>query len=139
MDAATALDALRLVSLQRTSRTVRAHVHAAFAVGEVDPRLFGGFVEHLGRAVYGGIYEPEHESANANGFREDVLALVREGATNRAQASTTMNKTSTRSHVMMMLAVEQRPYNSGNESDAAVALGRPTRMKARSSIARARA
>ena len=46
-------------------------------IGETDPRLFGSFIEHLGRAVYGGIYEPEHESADDMGFREDVLELVR--------------------------------------------------------------
>ncbi len=49
-----------------------------FALGEVSPRLFGSFIEHLGRAVYGGIYEPEHPTADAEGFREDVLRLVRE-------------------------------------------------------------
>ena len=49
-----------------------------FAIGETDPRLFGAFVEHLGRCVYGGIYEPDHPTADENGFRRDVLALVRE-------------------------------------------------------------
>jgi alpha-N-arabinofuranosidase len=47
-------------------------------VGETDPRLFGAFVEHLGRCVYGGIFEPGHPTADGNGFRGDVLALVRE-------------------------------------------------------------
>ncbi|MCE9615505.1 MAG: alpha-N-arabinofuranosidase [Lentisphaerae bacterium] len=47
------------------------------AIGAVDPRLYGSFIEHLGRAVYGGIYEPGHPRANAQGFREDVLGLVR--------------------------------------------------------------
>ena len=42
------------------------------------PRLFGAFVEHLGRCVYGGIFEPGHPTADAKGFRKDVLALVRE-------------------------------------------------------------
>jgi alpha-N-arabinofuranosidase len=49
-----------------------------FALGPVDPRLFGGFAEHLGRCVYGGLYEPGHPSADADGFRTDVLDLVRE-------------------------------------------------------------
>lgn len=49
-----------------------------FQIGTVDPRLFGSFIEHLGRAVYGGIYEPDHASADDMGFRRDVLALVRE-------------------------------------------------------------
>jgi alpha-N-arabinofuranosidase len=49
-----------------------------FAIGETDPRLFGAFVEHLGRCVYGGIYEPGHPTADKKGFRHDVLALVKE-------------------------------------------------------------
>ncbi len=49
-----------------------------FAIGETDRRLFGAFVEHLGRCVYDGIYEPGHPTADENGFRGDVLELVRE-------------------------------------------------------------
>jgi alpha-N-arabinofuranosidase len=49
-----------------------------FTIGETDPRLFGAFIEHLGRCVYGGIYEPGHPTADAQGFRQDVMALVRE-------------------------------------------------------------
>lgn len=49
-----------------------------FRVGEVDPRLYGSFVEHLGRCVYGGIYEPGHPEADGQGLRRDVAALVRE-------------------------------------------------------------
>ncbi len=48
-----------------------------YIVGKVDPRIYGSFIEHLGRAVYGGIYEPSHETADASGFRNDVLSLVR--------------------------------------------------------------
>jgi len=61
----------------------RAHLTvAAEPVADVDPRLFGSFVEHLGRAVYDGLYEPGHPAADEDGFRTDVLALVRElGAT----------------------------------------------------------
>jgi alpha-N-arabinofuranosidase len=47
-------------------------------IGETDPRLFGAFVEHVGRCVYGGIFEPGHPSADDKGFRRDVLDLVRE-------------------------------------------------------------
>ncbi len=50
----------------------------AQTVGEVNRRLFGSFVEHLGRTVYSGIFEPEHPTADADGFRADVLDLVRE-------------------------------------------------------------
>jgi alpha-N-arabinofuranosidase len=53
-----------------------------FVVGELDRRIFGAFVEHLGRCVYTGIHEPGHPTADENGFRGDVLALTRElGAT----------------------------------------------------------
>ena len=47
------------------------------AIGDIDPRIYGSFIEHLGRAVYGGIYEPTHESADDMGFRKDVLELVK--------------------------------------------------------------
>ena len=47
-------------------------------IGAVRRRLFGGFVEHLGRHVYDGIYEPGHPEADKQGFRRDVLELVRE-------------------------------------------------------------
>jgi alpha-N-arabinofuranosidase len=49
-----------------------------FTLGRVDPRLFGAFVEHLGRGVYGGVYEPDHPTADERGFRRDVLELVKE-------------------------------------------------------------
>src|ERR687890_2067996 len=49
-----------------------------FWIGEVAPRLYGSFIEHLGRAIYGGIYELEHSTADDMGFRGDVLDLVRE-------------------------------------------------------------
>ncbi len=49
-----------------------------YPIGEVSPRLFGSFIEHLGRAVYGGVYEPGHPTADDQGFRQDVLALVKE-------------------------------------------------------------
>jgi alpha-N-arabinofuranosidase len=49
-----------------------------FRVGAIDRRLFGTFVEHLGRCVYTGIYEPDHREADENGFRKDVLEYVRE-------------------------------------------------------------
>lgn len=59
-------------------RKVEALIDRDFAVGETDRRLFGAFVEHLGRCVYGGIYEPGHPTADARGFRGDVLKLVQE-------------------------------------------------------------
>ncbi|MFE2299166.1 alpha-N-arabinofuranosidase [Streptomyces sp. NPDC059445] len=59
-------------------RPARFVLDPAFTVGEVDPRLFGSFVEHLGRCVYTGVFEPDHPAADADGLRTDVLELVRE-------------------------------------------------------------
>jgi alpha-N-arabinofuranosidase len=57
-------------------------VNKDFVISPLDRRVFGTFVEHMGRCVYGGIYEAGHPTADANGFRQDVLALTRElGAT----------------------------------------------------------
>ncbi|NGO75070.1 alpha-N-arabinofuranosidase [Streptomyces sp. YC504] len=60
------------------SRAARLTLDPAFTVGRVDPRLYGSFVEHLGRCVYTGIFEPGHPTADEAGLRGDVLALVRE-------------------------------------------------------------
>jgi len=49
-----------------------------FIIGEVDKRIFGSFIEHLGRAVYGGIYQPGSPFADENGFRKDVLELIKD-------------------------------------------------------------
>ena len=56
----------------------RVSVHKDFKIATVDDRIYSAFLEHLGRAVYGGIYEPGHKTADADGFRGDVLALVRD-------------------------------------------------------------
>lgn len=48
-----------------------------YAIARIDPRIYGSFIEHLGRAVYGGIYEPDHPTADAEGFRWDVIDMVR--------------------------------------------------------------
>lgn len=54
------------------------HISTSRRISEIDDRIYGSFIEHLGRAVYGGIYEPCHATADENGFREDVARLVRE-------------------------------------------------------------
>ena len=53
-------------------------VAAEMKVGEIDRRVFGSFIEHLGRAVYGGIYEPGHPMADEEGFRTDVIKMINE-------------------------------------------------------------
>ena len=49
-----------------------------FQVSRIDRRIYGSFIEHLGRAVYGGIYQPGSPLADEQGFRKDTLALVKE-------------------------------------------------------------
>ncbi len=55
----------------------RIIINKNYKIGEIDNRIYGSFIEHIGRAVYSGIYEPTHETANKDGFREDVLELVK--------------------------------------------------------------
>jgi alpha-N-arabinofuranosidase len=57
---------------------VHLSLDPAFTIGPVRRRLFGGFVEHLGRHVYDGIHEPSHPTADEQGFRQDVIDLVKE-------------------------------------------------------------
>src|SRR6202046_3523666 len=56
--------------------TMRASVIANqdYKIATIDDRLYGAFLEHLGRAIY----EPDHKSADANGMRKDVIDLARE-------------------------------------------------------------
>lgn len=56
----------------------RVYASKHFVRGLVDPRLFSSFVEQLGRAVYGGVYEVGHPTADDEGFRGDVMGMVRE-------------------------------------------------------------
>ena len=53
-------------------------VNKHFNISKVDPRIYGSFAEHMGRCIYTGIYEPDHKTADANGFRGDVKSLVKE-------------------------------------------------------------
>ncbi|MDR1174207.1 MAG: alpha-N-arabinofuranosidase [Treponema sp.] len=53
-------------------------LHREFSIGETDKRIYGSFIEHLGRAVYKGIHEPGHPEADELGFRKDVIKLVKD-------------------------------------------------------------
>src|SRR5690606_24690592 len=53
------------------------HLSTHHAIGAIDRRLFGGFLEHLGRAIYGGIYDPGNPLADSRGFRRDVIDALR--------------------------------------------------------------
>ena len=54
------------------------YIDKHFPIGEVDKRIFGSFVEHLGRSVYEGVYQPESPFADEQGMRKDVIDLVNE-------------------------------------------------------------
>src|SRR5512142_2976089 len=56
----------------------RLTLDPAFRLGPIDRRLFGSFVEHMGRSVYTGVFEPGHPAADELGLRTDVLDLARE-------------------------------------------------------------
>ena len=52
--------------------------HRDFIVSDIDDRLYSAFLEHLGRAIYSGIHEPGHKTADKDGMRGDVAQLVRD-------------------------------------------------------------
>ena len=54
------------------------YLHSRYVIGEVSPRIFGGFLEHLGRSIYTGVYDPSSVHADADGMRSDVIAALRE-------------------------------------------------------------
>ncbi len=62
----------------QTKNGMQAHLilDRDFVIDRVDERLFGSFVEHLGRSVYGGIYDPGNPLSDENGFRKDVIEKV---------------------------------------------------------------
>lgn len=62
---------------QGFSGTARLNVDSSRTIAPLDRNLFGSFIEHLGRAVYGGIYEPGSSLSDTNGFRKDVLAEIK--------------------------------------------------------------
>jgi alpha-L-arabinofuranosidase len=64
--------------MSTASLTARISLDNERTVGQISPLLFGGFAEHMGRCIYGGIYEPGSAQADAQGFRRDVHAALRE-------------------------------------------------------------
>lgn len=64
-------------TLVLSAQNARIKIDTERIIGEVDKNLYGNFVEHLGRCVYGGIYEPGSPLSDADGFRKDVLEAVK--------------------------------------------------------------
>ena len=65
-----------LSSLGAQSRPAVIKIDTDRVIGEVDPHLFGNFTEHLGRCIYGGIFEEGSPLADDDGFRKDVLTAI---------------------------------------------------------------
>ena len=55
----------------------RIQIDLERTIGAIDRRIFGGFIEHLGRCIYGGIFEPGSALSDQRGFRRDVLDAAR--------------------------------------------------------------
>lgn len=57
---------------------ITAAIHRHFEIAQIDDRLYAAFIEHMGRAIYSGIYEPGHPEADEMGFRRDVMKFVKD-------------------------------------------------------------
>ncbi|MGN8631135.1 arabinosylfuranosidase ArfA [Blautia sp. HCP3S3_G3] len=60
------------------AKSAKMMIDKSFQISKVDDRIYSSFIEHLGRAVYDGIYQPGHPLSNEDGFRKDVIELVKE-------------------------------------------------------------
>ena len=58
--------------------SARIKIDPSRQIGEIDPRIYGGFIEHLGRCIYGGIFDESSPLSDENGFRRDVMDAVRD-------------------------------------------------------------
>src|SRR5213593_3318219 len=70
------LSGLSVASAQQTAARIK--IDTDRTIGEVDPHLFGNFAEHLGRMIYGGLYEEGSPLSDSNGYRLDVMKAVQE-------------------------------------------------------------
>lgn len=61
-----------------SSPVARVYVDTRRTISPIERNLFGSFLEHLGRAIYGGIYDPGSKLSDSNGFRTDVMNQIRE-------------------------------------------------------------
>lgn len=65
------------VSHAADNQQARIKIDIDRTIGQINKHLYGNFVEHLGRCVYGGIYDPNSPQADSNGFRKDVMEAVK--------------------------------------------------------------
>src|SRR5579864_2360709 len=60
-----------------SAKSAQVYVDTRRTIAPIDKNLFGSFLEHLGRAIYEGIYDPGSKLSDSNGFRKDVLEEIR--------------------------------------------------------------
>ncbi len=63
---------------QTAALRARVKIDTERVIGDIDPKIYGNFIEHLGRCIEGGVFDEKSPLADANGFRKDVLAAVRD-------------------------------------------------------------
>jgi len=66
----------RLAHAQSGPAVARIYLDPAQKIAPLDRKVFGSFIEHLGRSIYGGVYEPGSKLSDSNGFRVDVMEVV---------------------------------------------------------------
>jgi alpha-N-arabinofuranosidase len=60
------------------SETPTISVNPNHKLSPINPNIYGGFTEHMGRCIYGGIYDPGNPLSDSNGYRKDVIAAMKE-------------------------------------------------------------
>lgn len=65
-------------ALSAQNLSAKIKIDAERKIGEIDSLIYGNFTEHLGRCIYGGIYDPTSKEADKNGFRKDVIAATKD-------------------------------------------------------------
>ncbi|HJT86655.1 MAG TPA: alpha-L-arabinofuranosidase C-terminal domain-containing protein [Bryobacteraceae bacterium] len=66
-----------LLRAQAAAPRARIKIDTERVIGEIDPKIYGNFIEHLGRCIYGGVFEEGSPLSDANGYRRDVLEAAR--------------------------------------------------------------
>jgi alpha-N-arabinofuranosidase len=74
--AAAAVPALGRFGIAQAQKVTRVAIDSGRQISEINPHLFGSFLEQLGRAIYEGIYDPKSKFADADGFRTDVMKEI---------------------------------------------------------------
>src|SRR5580658_5745992 len=66
------------VRAQQSPLRARVKIDTERTIGEIDPKIYGNFIEHLGRCIEGGVFDEKSPLSDGNGFRKDVLAAAKD-------------------------------------------------------------